>query len=278
MNGRRKKRSKTEIKAPMREEIDNIWFDFCRLHISLENSDDYIATQLSRILKSESRINRHSGRLKEDLGEERYASIIALLKKKIRCAEPATPQKPTPQMDALLKSEHQKEITPIILEVISGRITSKGVYTEVEYDGKACAVVIPGIKHVPTHISCIKTSEGLAIDEFWLYSNHEIFKAGRTYIFKVIASKPNGGGYTISVVDKHHNSQEVISSVQYKSGTQIKCTVNGIQKTKSHTKTLILSNPILYKPAPVEKKIKPKKGSSKKPYVHLIYTPMGNKR
>ena len=278
MNGRRKKRSKTEIKAPMREDIDNLWFDFCRLQISLENSDDYIATQLSRILKSESSINRHSGRLKDELGEERYIAIIALLKKKIRYTAPVTPQKPCPKMDVLLKSEHQKEIVPIILKVISGTITSKSVYTEVEYDGKSTAMVIPGIKHVPTHISCIKTSEGLAVDEFWLYSNHEIFKVGRTYTFKVIAAKSNGKSYIISVVDKHHNSQEVISSVQYKGGAQIKCRVDGIQKTKNHTMTLILSNPILHKPAPIEKPIKPKKTSSKKPYARLIYTPMGNKR
>lgn len=278
MSSKRKKRSKAEIKAPMIEDNNYLSFDFCRLHISLNNSNDYIATQLSRIFKSERLLNRHSDRLKEQLGEERYISIIAILKEKLTRYGSVIEQKSHPKMDALLKSESQKEVISIVLNVISGRVTGKSVYTEVEYEGKTCVVVIPAIKYVPTHILCIKTSEGLAVDEFWLYSNHDLFKIGRTYTFKVIDSRSNGRDNVISVVDKHHNPQEVISSIQYKSGAQIKCRVDGIHKTNSHTMTLILSNPILHKPAPVEKKVKPKKSCSQKPYVHLIYTPMGNKR
>ena len=262
----------------MIEDDNYLSFDFCRLHISLDNSDDYIATQLSRIFKSERLLNRHSNKLKEQLGEERFISIIALLKGKLTRVASELTQKTHPKMDALLKRESHKDIEAIMLKVISGRITSKSVYTEVEYEGKTRVFILPDIKYVPTYISCLETSEGLEVDEFWLYSSHELFKVGRTYTFKVIDSKSNGRDNVISVIDKHHNPQEVISKIQYKSGAQIKCRVDGIQKTNSHTMTLILSNPILHKPAPVEKKVNPKKTSSLKPYVHLIYTPMGNKR
>ena len=79
-------------------------------------------------------------------------------------------------------------------------------------------------------------------------------------------------------MDKCFNTQEVTSDVKFKPEDQIRCKIVEIKRRKSHKLSLVLSDPVLYKKAPVEKKPKPKNKSQSKGYLHLIYTPMGNKR
>lgn len=252
------------------------------LRISADRPDEYIATQLVSAVKSIPRFRRLEERLVAYLGVERFNSIKLLyeLKRNHSIVGLASKEKSYPQMEALLQKENQtsgKEF--VIVDVVACSPSRKGVQVTVKYDEREYQIYIPEkLKVIPSQMGCVKTPENLIIDEFWLYSNCRVFKVGSVYIFRVIRTRNNGCNKIISVVDKCFNTQEVISSVGFKPGDQIKCKVDGIKRKKNHRMALVLSEPALYKQAPKEEKPKPKKKPKNKGYLHLIYTPMGNKR
>lgn len=282
MKLRKGKRSKSVISAPMREDPNIMILAPWNLRISKEKSDDYIATQLASAVGSAASFRRLQDRLVKHLGVERYNSIKVLyeLKRNHSIVHNVAKENPNPKMEALLKKENQtdgKEF--VIVDVISSSPSRKGVQVRVKYREREYELYIPEkLKVIPSQIGCIKTPENLIIDEFWFYVNCNVFKVGSIYLFRVIRTRNNGCNKIITVVDKCFNNQEVISTISYKPGDQIKCKVDGIKRKKNHKMSLVLSEPALHKKAPEETKAKPKKQRKSKGYLHLIYTPMGNKR
>lgn len=282
MKFRKGKRSKTIISAPIRDDDNTLFLESIRLRISADKSDDYIATQLVSTVKSAPSFRRLENRLVEYLGKERFNSIKLLyeLKRNHSIVKNVEEEKSYPKMEALLQKENQtngKEF--VIVEVVTWSPSRKGVLVTVKYDEREYQIYVPEkLKVIPPQMGCVKTPENLIIDEFWFYTNCRVFKVGSVYLFRVIRTRSNGCNKIISVVDKCFNTQEVVSPVSFKPGDQIKCKVDGIKRKKNHKMSLVLSEPALYKKAPVETKPKPKKQPKNKGYLHLIYTPMGNKR
>lgn len=282
MKPRKRKRSKSVISAPMRDDDNTLLLPSSNLRISAAKSDDYIATQLVSAVKSASSFRRLENRLVEYLGVVRFNSIKSLyeLKRNHSIVGGIAKEKSYPKMEALLQKENQaagKEF--VIVDVVSCSPSRKGVQVTVTYDGREYQIYIPEkLKIIPSQLGCVKTPENLIIDEFWFYTNCRVFKVGSVYIFRVVRTRNNGCNKIISVVDKCFNTQEVVSPVGFNPGDQIKCKVDGIKRKKNHKMSLILSEPSLYKQAPKEEKPKPRKQAKNKGYLHLIYTPMGNKR
>lgn len=281
MKFRKGKRSKTVISAPKRDDDNTLFLESCRLRISAEKSDDYIATQLTSAVKTSYGFKRLEERLGAYLGEERFIAVKALYEQKRNRSligiENAVVS--TPKMDALLQQEKQVPGERFFsLDVLSCTPSRKGVHLTVNYEEKEYQIYIPEkLQIVPGKVRCVRTHNNLLIDEYWLYSTCGIFKVGRNYIFRVVKARNNGCNWHITLVDKCFNTQEVVSDVKFKPEDQIRCKIVEIKRRKSHKLSLLLSDPVLYKQAPVEKKPKPKKKQSKG-YLHLIYTPMGNKR
>ena len=282
MKSRKRKRSKSVISAPMRDDDNTLLLPSSNLRISAAKSDDYIATQLVSAVKSAPSFRRLENRLVEYLGVERFNSIKSLyeLKRNHYIVTTVAKEKSYPKMEALLQEENQtagKEF--VIVDVVSCSQSRKGVQVTVNHDGREYQIYIPEkLKVIPSQLGCVKTPENLIIDEFWFYTNCRVFKVGSVYIFRVVRIRNNGCNKIISVVDKCFNAQEVVSPIGFKPGDQIKCKVDGIKRRKNHKMSLVLSEPALYKKAPDEPKPKPKKQPKSKGYLHLIYTPMGNKR
>lgn len=282
MKFRKGKRSKSVISAPMRDDDNTLLLPSSNLRISAAKSDDYIATQLVSAVKSVSSFRRLENRLVEYLGVERFKSIKSLyeLKRNHSIVGGVAKEKSYPKMEALLQKENQtigKEF--VIVDVMSCSSSRKGVQATVAYDGREYQIYIPEkLKIIPSQLGCVKTPENLIIDEFWFYTNCRVFKVGSVYVFRVVRTRNNGCNKIISIIDKCFNAQEVVSPVGFKPGDQIKCKVDGIKRRKNHKMSLLLSEPSLYKKAPLEPKPKPKKQPKSKGYLHLIYTPMGNKR
>ena len=109
MKFRKGKRSKTVISAPKRDDDNTLFLESCRLRISAEKSDDYIATQLTSAVKTSYGFKRLEERLGAYLGEERFIAVKALYEQKRNRSligiENAVVS--TPKMDALLQQEKQ---------------------------------------------------------------------------------------------------------------------------------------------------------------------------
>lgn len=282
MRSRKVRKRKSVISAPMRDDDNTLFLESSRLRISADKSDDYIATQLTSTVKTSYGFRRLEERLKAYLGEERFDSVKSLYEQKRNrlfvCAEKAGVS--TPKMEALLQKEkrvHGERF--VLLDVISCTPSRKGVQLSVNYEEKDYQLYIPEkMQIVPAQVGCVKTQNNLLVDEYWLYSTCGVFKVGRSYVFRVIRTRNNGCNWIVTLVDKCFNTQEVISDVKFKPDDQIRCKIVEIKRRKSHKLSLVLSDPVLYKKAPLEKKPKPKKNTQSKGYLHLIYTPMGNKR
>ena len=142
MKSRKRKRSKSVISAPMRDDDNTLLLPSSNLRISAAKSDDYIATQLVSAIKSASNFRRLENRLVEYLGVVRFNSIKSLyeLKRNRGIAK----EKSYPKMEALLQKENQtsgKEF--VIVDVVSCSPSRKGVQVTVTYDGREYQIYIP---------------------------------------------------------------------------------------------------------------------------------------
>ena len=193
--------------------------------------------------------------LVQSLSPERYANIKRLLAERIDKKIVKNKQMPHNAGSSMV-TRTSKVTVPVFKEfpVERGAVTKSGVVVTILYEHKPLDLVIPTrLEKVPSSISCRLEGTNPSIDEYWLYSQHDVFSKGKFYQFKVIDVKKDGVMYLVSVIDRCHNNQEFESKISFMPGDEVVCRVDGLRKHEDHMKSLILSNARMYKHAEPER-------------------------